>query len=234
MKCSDLLRPSRRASLPSLGDTRRCGGRFAPVSPAAGCGPGVRLFRSPFRKPTPGDDSGSPRFLGNPCVPMPCSPTPAGPTRQAFRRCRCSPRYVHNEGSHENPSFGAQSHGLGTRCLRFVRCLATRDARLASRCWPLCGAGMVTRWIPLKGFRFASYISSPLPKLCLAQGQPRLNRSLVSLLPGHCNRGVVKLLHAPEAGRRPTGTARGSDACRDDSLCGRWLAASRRLKERIG
>jgi hypothetical protein len=101
----------------------------------------------------------------NPCVPMPCSPTPAGPTRQAIRRSRRGPRYVHNEGSHDNNSFGAQSHGLGTCCLRFVTCLATGDARLASRCWPLYGAGLVTRRIPTKGFRTASYISSSLLKL---------------------------------------------------------------------
>src|SRR5947209_15268830 len=63
---------------------------------------------------------GRPRFLKNPYVPVPCSPTPAGPTRQALRRSRHGPRYVHNEGSHENPPFGAQSHGLGTRCLRFA------------------------------------------------------------------------------------------------------------------
>jgi hypothetical protein len=35
----------------------------------------------------------------------------------------------------------------------------------------LCGAGLVTRRIPTKGFQVASYISSPFPKLCLAQGQ---------------------------------------------------------------
>src|SRR5262249_61489100 len=72
------------------------------------------------------------------------------------------PRYVHNEGSHDNPNFGAQSHGFGTRCLRFVRCLTTRDARLASRCRPLYGTGLVTRRILTKGFR---PVSSSLPKL---------------------------------------------------------------------
>src|SRR5207302_1714220 len=52
-----------------------------------------------------------------------------------------------------NQSFGAPSHGLDTRCLRFVRCLATRDARLASHCWPLYGTGLVARRILMKGFR---------------------------------------------------------------------------------
>lgn len=58
---------------------------------------------------------------GKPFVPMPCSSTPAGPARQALRRSRHGPRYVQNEGS-RNLAFEAQSHGLGTRCLRFVRC----------------------------------------------------------------------------------------------------------------
>ena len=32
--------------------------------------------------------------------------------------------------------------------------------------------GLFTRRVPLKGFRFASYISSPFPKLGLAQSMP--------------------------------------------------------------
>ena len=111
--------------MPSLGDTRR----YA------------------WRQP------GAPRSLRHPLVPLPCSSTPAGPTRQALRRRRRGPRSVHNEGAHDHYSSGAQSHGFSTRCLRFGRCLATRDARRASRGWPLCGAGWVARRIPLKGFR---------------------------------------------------------------------------------
>ena len=66
--------------------------------------------------------------------------------------------------------FGAQSHGLGTRCLRFARCIATEDARLASRCWPnSTGRVWLTRKVPAKGFRDASYIASSFPKLRLAQ-----------------------------------------------------------------
>jgi len=33
-------------------------------------------------------------------------------------------------------NFGAQSHGFGTCCLRFVRGSPHQDARLASGCWP--------------------------------------------------------------------------------------------------
>jgi hypothetical protein len=102
-------------------------------------------------------------------VHRPCSPTPAGPRRQALQRRRCCPRHVQNEGSRDG-IFEAQSHGFCTRCLRFVRRVAPADARLASSCWPLCWAGLATRRIPTKGFRAASYIASPFPRLRLAQG----------------------------------------------------------------
>ncbi len=42
--------------------------------------------------------------------------------------------------------------------------LPQSHARLASRCWPLYGTGLVTRRIPTKGFRVVSYISSSLLK----------------------------------------------------------------------
>ena len=53
-----------------------------------------------------------------------------------------------------NTNFGAQSHGLPTRCLRFVGCLPHRHARLASG-WlaSLFRAGVNTRWVLPKGFR---------------------------------------------------------------------------------
>src|SRR5947209_18787593 len=43
-------------------------------------------------------------------------------------------------------------------------------ARLASRWWPLCGTGLVTRRIPTKGFRVTSLHRFPLPQAYLAQG----------------------------------------------------------------
>jgi hypothetical protein len=59
-------------------------------------------------------------FPGNPNVLLPCSPTPAGPRRLAFTALRCCPRHSNNEGSNVAVNFGAQSHGFGTGCLRFV------------------------------------------------------------------------------------------------------------------
>ncbi len=40
---------------------------------------------------TRGNDSGSPRFLENPFVPLPCSSTPAGPSSQAVRDVGTAP-----------------------------------------------------------------------------------------------------------------------------------------------
>jgi hypothetical protein len=79
---------------------------------------------------------------------------------------RHGPRYVHNEGSHDKESFGAQWHGLGTHCLRFVRWVAHtgRQTRFRLRA-KLCRAGLVTRRVLTKGFRSNRYIPSPFPKL---------------------------------------------------------------------
>jgi hypothetical protein len=70
----------------------------------------------------------------------------------------------------DEKAFGAQSHGLGTRCLRFARRVThggrkTRFPLLAK----LYGTGLATRRVPAKGFRDVSYIASPFPKLRLAQ-----------------------------------------------------------------
>jgi len=64
-------------------------------------------------------------FPGNPTVLLPCSATPAGPPRLAFTALWCCPRLLNNEGSNEVINFGAQSHGFGTGCLRFVPPLLT-------------------------------------------------------------------------------------------------------------
>jgi len=138
----DSLGPSRRTRLPSPDNTMRGACLSLPAVQVAqprawGSSPGPHC-----RENTQGGSSGPPRFPRNPRVPTPCSPTPAGPTRQALRRRQRGPRDVHDEGSHDNHSFGAPSHGLGTRCLRFVSCIAARDARLASRCWPTLRDGI--------------------------------------------------------------------------------------------
>ena len=134
--------------------------------------PAVQVARPRARGSSPGPlyrewcawrRSGPPRFLGNPHAPMPCSPTPAGPMRQALGRHRCSPRYVHNEGSHDNLPFGAQWHGLRTRCVRFVRPVArTSTQHSLPAAGQLCRVGLVTHRVPTKGFSFVSLHRFPL------------------------------------------------------------------------
>src|SRR5208283_2885735 len=164
MECTDVLRPSRRASLPSLGATRCCACGFAPCGPGRPtAGPGF-VHRSLLPVHGIGRRSGPPRFLGNPCVPTPCSPTPAGPTRQAIRRSRRGPRSDKNEDSHHE-DFGAQSHGLGTRCLRFVPSIAARGRKTRFPLLATLRDGLGYPQDSDERFRVASYISSPFPRL---------------------------------------------------------------------
>jgi hypothetical protein len=71
------------------------------------------------------------------------------------------PRWMDGEGSRDMGDFGAQSHGLGTRCLRFVRWVAPPGRK--TRFWLLTRlyqTGLATRRVPTKGFRDALYIAS--------------------------------------------------------------------------
>ena len=115
---------------------------------------------------THGDDSGSPRFLEIPLVPSLCSTTTAGPTRQAIRRSRHGPCLRQQQRLTAIRNFSGLNHkALALAVYASPSGLPAADARLASRCWPLCGAGLITCRIPSKGFKVASYISSPFPKL---------------------------------------------------------------------
>ena len=168
MALCDSLGPWHHPSLPSRGATRRRVCRFAPSGPehqTAGRG-----FVSRFPSPATyaWRPSGPPKFLENPRVPMPCSSTPAGPTHQAtVQWSRRGPRYVHDEGSHDKLTFEAPSHGLGTRCLRFVLAIAGHDARLASRCWPALRDGIGYPQDSIERFQTKVIL---LSQACLAQG----------------------------------------------------------------
>jgi hypothetical protein len=166
VECSDLLRPSRRTPLPSRGDTMRCVCSFAPIGPerrprarGSSSGPHHRIM-------THGDDPGSPRFLENPLVPSPCSPTPVGPhasghydawARPPLCPQRRLPRKFTFRGSIArlwDSLFTLRPIGHPTRRQTRFRSLA-RHFR----------AGLLTRRVPSKSFRNASYISSPFPRL---------------------------------------------------------------------
>ena len=110
--------------------------------------------------------SGSPKFPGNPHDHSPCSSTPAGPsTRYGTRgqRTRHGPRTKAKRGLPTVASFGAQSHGFWSRCLRLEVEVTRHRARLASGCWSqLCRTGFDPQ-----GFyeRFLNRNSSSFPEL---------------------------------------------------------------------
>jgi hypothetical protein len=58
---------------------------------------------------------------------------------------RHGPRYVHGEGNLPQLPFGAQSHGLGTRCLRFVGWIAPPPRKTR---FPLLANSTGRDWLP--------------------------------------------------------------------------------------
>ncbi len=118
------------------------------------------------------ETAGRPKFLENPGVLMPCSLTPAGPPHQAVQRARLGPRSYHDEGSHELVISGLNGTAGALAVYASPAGLPAEDARLASGCWPLYQAGLLTRRVPTKGFPDASYIISPFPKLLGAGNDP--------------------------------------------------------------
>ena len=127
-----------RVSLPSPAErSRRRPGVFDyPVTPRSG---------------SYAEAAGPPRFLGNPSAYMPCSLTPVGPPRQAISALQCClPPYSKRRLPRREP-FGAQSHGLHTRCLRSVTTVTRSHVRLASGCWPsFAGRGWLPAGFPLR------------------------------------------------------------------------------------
>jgi hypothetical protein len=122
-----------------------------PGRPTAGRG---FVHRSPWPANYAWRRSGLLWSLENPRVPMPCSSTPVEPTHQATVQCsRRGPRYVHDEGCHDTSYFGAPSHGLGTRCLRFVVGVAPA---LRKNRFPLLARSTGRDWLPAGFFRKVS------------------------------------------------------------------------------
>lgn len=78
---------------------------------------------------------------------------------------RCSPRSVHGEGSHHK-TFEAQSHSVGTGCLRFAGRVTPPPRKTRFRLLArLYRTGLVTHRVPSKGFKLTSCSSSSFPKL---------------------------------------------------------------------
>jgi hypothetical protein len=113
------------------------------------------------------DTVGPPKFPRNPSVPLPCSSTPVGPPRLATTASRYCPRQSDNEGSNVMITFGAQSHGFSTGCLRFVPSSRTTTQN------SLPGVANLSGWdfsLPTEFLRRVSASRpSPLLGLCLAR-----------------------------------------------------------------
>jgi hypothetical protein len=152
MKMCDSRRPSHRASFPSLGDTRRRACRFAPIDPERMTA-GLEYI---IRSPTPEIDAwrryGPPKVPGEPLRAYALLSDPGETDTTATRPLRqvgTAPRTAYREGSPRFGNFGAPSHGISTRCLRFAVRISPHHARLASG----CGPGSTRRdWLPA-GFR---------------------------------------------------------------------------------
>ena len=156
-------RPSRPVSLPSPRRYHRVRRGLLPA--IATRDRGHRGVDRPVPEPEMTvETAGSPRFLGNPVVPMPCSWTPVGSRTPGHRGVSTWPPLVSTTKAPAIEGFGARSHGLGTGCLRFAVRITPPHARLASGCLAKPGrAGLDTRRVATKGFRVRG--SSPFPKL---------------------------------------------------------------------
>jgi hypothetical protein len=119
-------RPSRPTSFPSRDGY--CPARLCSSlrpSPTPACGQGCSGQATPLRPVViEAETVGRPKFLGNPPVPMPCSLTPAGADAAGRYTAPPWPPHAARRRLATRGNFGAQSHGLGTRCLRFARRIA--------------------------------------------------------------------------------------------------------------
>jgi len=116
---------------------------------------------------------------GQPAVPLPCSSTPAGPNPPGH--CRGSawpPLGPQRRLPRLNPAFEAQWHGFRTCCLRFVRRVATQDAKLASGRWPSVTG---RDWLPAGLLRKVSDAGHPpFPSLPGARTFRKCNASMLN------------------------------------------------------
>ena len=135
MERSDSLPPSRRASLCfawRYHDGRRC---FAPAGPERVTG------RPGLGNPVPHPDvhrggCRASQVPGEPCCAYALFFDPGGTEHTRPLRCVGAAPVLTKPKAHRGLALGAQSHGLGTGCLRFAAVVTGRHARLASGCWP--------------------------------------------------------------------------------------------------
>jgi len=157
-------RPSRRASLPSLGGTTPAL-VFRPHAAERRRGR-VSWSWSPGtsgREPSV-ETTGSPTFLGNPdcALALLCDPgrtAASGPCNAAARPPLCPRRRLPRLAS-----FEARSHGFGTGCLRFAGRVTPTPRKTRFRLLArLFRTGLVTRRVPSKGFTVYPTFVPPFP-----------------------------------------------------------------------
>ena len=166
-------RPSRRASLPSLGGTSVALGEFAPRRPSAPSRPGVGHPVAPAGN-LPRRRQDLPSSWGISIVRLHVFlPTPAGllaPDHCGAAAWPLDPQVQRLPRKVFRRPIAWLSDWLSTP-RRADYSDPTQDSLpVAGQALP---GGLSTHKIPLRGFRSASYISSSSPKLCLAQwGRP--------------------------------------------------------------
>ena len=99
------------------------------------------------------------------------------------RRVGAAFRLLDDVGSHDESDFGAQSHGLHARYLRFAAGVAPRPRKTRFRLVAnLYRTGVATRWIPTRGFELSLHL------ILLAQAFPGApNTRSVTLRAVHCD-----------------------------------------------
>jgi hypothetical protein len=111
------------------------------------------------------------------CLRLALGPRRDQPARP-LRQVGTAPRTAYRGGSPPVGNFGARSHGIGTRCLRFAVRLTPPHARLASGCAAtLYQTGLSTRRVPTKGFRAASLHRFPLSQASWRRRCPLFRRT---------------------------------------------------------
>ena len=170
----DILLPSRRTSFPSLGNAS--GHSLCSLLGRRVSNQGPELVTRCLQ---PGIYRGASRTLPSSwrtsMIRLPCSkPTPAGLLAPDHTVRQRGPWSSQGKGSHDwvfRRSIAWPSDSLCT--LRDANYSSTTQHSL-----PVAGQalldGLLTRKVPMKGFKVVVYISSSLPKLCLAQAmQPQ-------------------------------------------------------------
>jgi hypothetical protein len=116
-------------------------------------GSGELLFRVPSRKLSV-ETAGSPRFLGNPCVPMPCSQTPVGSRTPGHYGASTWPPTLERRRlltRRKISGLNRTALGLAVYASSWRSPDTTQDSLPAARP-SLAGRDLVTRRVAMKGF----------------------------------------------------------------------------------